>query len=221
MTSNFYESVSQAPLIPILRGISPAEIIGVAQHLIDSGVKILEIPLNSPDPLKSIEKLRNKFGNQILIGAGTVLTTDDVINVKNAGAEIILSPNCNSQVVNLAITKKLTVIPGIATPTEYFIAYSLGVRNFKVFPFEILGIKFIQALKAVAQPESRFIPVGGVAVTDISGLVESGCLAVGIGSSLYSSNMTNEEFLKNCSLLKMELEKVAHLTTTEKSRDIQ
>jgi 2-dehydro-3-deoxyphosphogalactonate aldolase len=195
-------SLNQAPLIAILRGVDPENVLSVADHLVAAGVKVIEVPLNSPNACTSIKSLRDHLSPEIIVGAGTVLTTDDVESIVLAGAEICISPNLDLSVVSMAREHGLIPIPGIATASEFFLAYKHQVRIMKLFPFLNLGVPFMQALQSVSPKDSSFIPVGGVDVDSMIELVQFGALAVGIGNSLYNPKISNQEFIERCSKVK-------------------
>lgn len=191
-------NLKKAPVIAILRGVTPEKVLETANHLIASGVTVIEVPLNSPDALASIKLLRDQLAPGIIVGAGTVLTTQDVDAISRAGAEICISPNLDLDVIAAAQKNGLIAIPGIATATEFFNAYNHDVRVMKLFPFSNLGISFMKALQSVAPKDSHFVPVGGVGIEDTFELVQSGALAVGIGNSLYDPKISNNEFIERC-----------------------
>jgi len=202
-------NLKQAPVIAILRGVTSDKVLETANHLIASGVTVIEVPLNSPDALASIKLLRDQLPPEIIVGAGTVLTTQDVDSISRAGAEICISPNLDLNVVAAAQTNGLIAIPGIATASEFFSAYNHNVRVMKLFPFSNLGISFMKALQSVSANDSNFVPVGGVGIKDTVELVQSGALAVGIGASLYDPKISNEEFIERCSSVKKVISQFA------------
>jgi 2-dehydro-3-deoxyphosphogalactonate aldolase len=193
------ENLKKSPVIAILRGVTPDKALDTANHLIASGVTVIEVPLNSPDALASIKLLRDKLAPEIIVGAGTVLTIQDVDSISHAGAEICISPNLDLNVIAAAHRNGLIAIPGIATASEFFNAYNHDVRVMKLFPFSNLGLSFMKALQSVAPKDSHFVPVGGVGIEDTFELVQSGALAVGIGNSLYDPKISNNEFIERCS----------------------
>ena len=180
------DALSACPLVAILRGITPDEILPVSDTLIAAGWRVIEIPLNSPEPLKSIERLASRHGEEILIGAGTVMTPDDVIEVRDAGGELIVMPHSDSEVIDEAKAEGLCCIPGVATPTEGFAALTSGADALKLFPAEMIPPKIVKAWCAVFPPESKLLPVGGVDTDNISAYREAGAAGFGIGSALYA-----------------------------------
>lgn len=208
-SAQLFSNLKSAPLIAILRGVSPEKVLVISSHLIESGIKVIEVPLNSPDACESINLLRNNLPASITVGAGTVLTVKDVEAIALAGSEICISPNLDLEVVAAAQKLGLIPIPGIATSSEFFEAYKHDVRIMKLFPFSILGTSFMKSLKSVSPNDSHLIPVGGVGLEDTFELVQSGALAVGIGNSLYDPKVTNEEFVERCSKVKKVLSQFA------------
>jgi 2-dehydro-3-deoxyphosphogalactonate aldolase len=181
----------------------------VGDLLVSAGVRVIEVPLNSPDAFVSIKALRGHLSPDITVGAGTVLTVADVEKIVQAGAEICISPNLDLEVVSAAQKLGLIPIPGVATSSEFFGAYKHGVRIMKLFPFSNLGVPFMKALQSVSPKDAHLIPVGGVSVEDTFELVQSGALAVGIGNSLYDPKISNDEFIERCSSTKKVISKFA------------
>jgi 2-dehydro-3-deoxyphosphogalactonate aldolase len=202
-------NLKKAPVIAILRGVTPDNVLDVASHLITSGVNVIEVPLNSPDAVVSIKLLCDRLGPEIIVGAGTVLSAKDVEAIAGAGAQICISPNLDLNVVAAAQKKGLVAIPGIATASEFFSAYNHDVRVMKLFPFSNLGVSFMKALQSVAPKDSYFVPVGGVGIEDTFELVQLGALAIGIGNSLYDSKISNNEFIERCSKVEKVISRFA------------
>ncbi|MFV0322335.1 MAG: 2-dehydro-3-deoxy-6-phosphogalactonate aldolase [Alphaproteobacteria bacterium] len=187
----------QAPLIAILRGLEPENALNVAQILYDAGFRILEIPLNSPEPLISIEKIRKTFDGKIIIGAGTVLNTNAVNNVADAGGQIILSPNCNSQVIQETKKRNMFSFPGVFSPSEAFTAIENGADGLKFFPCELLQPNIIKAYKAVLPKDIATIAVGGINNDNMKDFLKVGISGFGLGSSLFRPQMSMEDIRKN------------------------
>ncbi len=202
-------NLKSAPIIAILRGVTPDKVLEVGDLLVTAGVRVIEVPLNSPDAFVSIKALRDHLSPDITVGAGTVLTVVDVEKIAEAGAEICISPNLDLEVVAAAQKRGLISIPGVATSSEFFEAYKHGVRTMKLFPFSNLGVSFMKALQSVAPKDSHLIPVGGVSFEDTFELVQSGALAVGIGNSLYDPKISNSELIERCSSTKKVISKFA------------
>ncbi len=181
----FEDALKQCNLVAILRGIRPDEVEAAGEVLIDAGWRIIEVPLNSPDPLKSIEKLVNRFGDRAVIGAGTVLTPAQVMDVKATGAKLIISPNANLSVIEASIAANMVSLPGVATPTEAFAAIGAGATGIKAFPAEAIPPAIIKAWKAVLPKEIPLLAVGGVTPVNMKAFIEAGANGFGIGGSLY------------------------------------
>ncbi|RVU15869.1 2-dehydro-3-deoxy-6-phosphogalactonate aldolase [Streptomyces antnestii] len=172
-------------LIAILRGVEPAEVVGVGRALAEAGVTTIEVPLNSPAPFTSVRLLADALGERCVIGAGTVLTVDDVARARAAGARIVVAPNCDRAVIAAAVGAGLTPYPGVATPSEAFAAIGAGARQLKVFPADSVGIDGVKAWRAVLPPDVGLVPVGGVDGTNLAAWAAAGVAGVGLGSGLY------------------------------------
>lgn len=181
----FEDALKQCSLVAILRGVRPDEVEPIGEALIEAGWRIIEVPLNSPDPLKSIEKLQNRFGGQALIGAGTVLTPAQVADVAATGAKVIISPNANPAVIEASVAKGMVSLPGVATPTEAFAAIAAGATAVKAFPAEAIPPAVIKAWKAVLPKNIPVLAVGGVTPDNMKAFIEAGAAGFGIGGSLY------------------------------------
>lgn len=184
--STLDDALSQCPLIAILRGITPPEALEIGQTLFDAGIRIIEVPLNSPEPLKSIEQLASQFGGNALIGAGTVMTPDDVIEVRDAGGELIVMPHSDAEIIDEAKAEGLICLPGVATPTEGFSALTNGADGLKMFPGEAMPPKIVKAWRAVFPEAIKLMPVGGVSADNISDYLAAGASGFGIGTALYA-----------------------------------
>lgn len=205
----FINNLKRAPIIAILRGVTPEKVIWVANQLVAAGIKVIEVPLNSPEACISIRELRDHLAPEIIVGAGTVLTVKDVEAITEAGAQICISPNLNLEVVSAAQKYGIISIPGVATASEFFQAYNNGVRVMKLFPFATLGVSFMKALQSVSTKDSHLIPVGGVNIEDTFDLVQSGAFAVGMGNSLFDPKISDQEFIERCSKVKKVISQFA------------
>ncbi len=172
-------------IIAILRGITPGSVTGIAEGLICAGIKQIEVPLNSPDPLTSIETLAKAFGDIALIGAGTVLEAGAVKDVHQAGGRLIVSPDTNVEVIKTAKALDLVSYPGAMTPTECFTALRAGADGLKLFPGALIGPEGLRALKAVLPPETTLFSVGGATPQNFAAWHAAGATGFGIGSALY------------------------------------
>ena len=191
--SKLDEAFAACPLVAILRGITPEEAIEVGQALFDAGLRVIEVPLNSPDPLKSIERLASQFGGNALIGAGTVMTPDDVIEVRDAGGELIVMPHSDPEIIEEAKAEGLYCLPGVATPSEGFMALTNGADGLKMFPGEAMPPKIVKAWRAVFPVSIKLLPVGGVTVENIPDYLAAGGSGFGIGTSLYTPGRSAED----------------------------
>jgi 2-dehydro-3-deoxyphosphogalactonate aldolase len=182
------QHLAQCPLVAILRGISPAQAVPVGQVLWDAGFRVIEVPLNSPEPLRSIALLRQALPDA-LIGAGTVLSIADVHAVKAAGGQLVVAPNCNLQVIRAAVDAGMVCLPGVATPTEAFAALEAGAHGLKIFPAEMVPPSAIKALRAVLPADCIILPVGGIGLHNMAAYRQAGANGFGLGSALYHSAM--------------------------------
>ena len=185
-------ALQTVPLVAILRGIKPAEALPVGQALVSSGWALIEVPLNSPEPLVSIAALASAFP-QALIGAGTVLSVDDVREVHAAGGQLIVSPNFNPAVVREAVRLGLVCLPGVMTASEAFGALEAGATGLKIFPAEMITPPVVKALRAVLPPGTVVMPVGGITTGNMRPYLAAGADGFGIGSALYKPGMPAAE----------------------------
>lgn len=187
---------TKIPLIAILRGIKPSEVNEHISVLIKSGFDSIEIPLNSPDWDKSITLAVEQFGNKALIGAGTVINSEQVDKLASIGCQLIVTPNINPQVIKQAVKYQMTICAGCATVTEAFNAIDLGAKNLKIFPSVIFGPNYIKALKAVLPKDISIFAVGGITPNNLTEYIKAGCIGAGLGSDLYKLGQTKEETRK-------------------------
>lgn len=185
----FLSTLEEAPLIAILRGIRPPEVEAVGAALIEAGIRLIEVPLNSPDPFNSIARLVKRFGEDALIGAGTVLAAEDVTELADIGASLVIAPNTDVAVISAARAAGLVAIPGAATPSECFTAIKAGATALKLFPMEMIGLAGVKAMKAVLPADVPLIAVGGVGAANVVSFRDAGCQGFGLGSSLYKPGM--------------------------------
>lgn len=188
------------PFIGIMRGIRPKEAVAFSSVLVDKGFRIIETPLNSPDPFASIAFMAERYGKVTLIGAGTVTEIDQVRQVQKAGGSLIVSPNCDPDVIKATKQCGLISIPGVATPTEAITAIKAGADALKLFPTEILSPAAVKAIRAILPPETLLIPVGGINAANWQPYLQAGAHGFGLGSSLYKQEMSLEQLTENAEL---------------------
>lgn len=181
------------PLIAILRGVTPPEAPAIGAALVAAGITTIEVPLNSPDPLDSIAALAGSLGAAATVGAGTVLRAEDVDAVADAGGQIIVSPNCNAQVIARTKARGLQSWPGIFTPTEAFAALDAGADGLKLFPGAMAGTAGLAALRAVLPPGTQVYAVGGAGPENFGTWIAASADGFGLGSALYKPGMDAEE----------------------------
>jgi 2-dehydro-3-deoxyphosphogalactonate aldolase len=188
MTLN--EALESCGIIAILRGVTPKEVIAVGDALYQAGIRIVEVPLNSPDPFTSIAQLSKHFGDKMVVGAGTVLSVQDVNHLKETGGTISVSPDCNPETIARAIQLGLDPLPGVFTPTEAFAAIRAGAKHLKLFPAEVASPQTVKAWRAVLPKHVQVHAVGGVTTQNMGEWLACGVSGFGIGSSLYKQGMT-------------------------------
>lgn len=192
----FKNALQTLPLVAILRGLQPAEALPIGQVLVSTGWTLIEVPLNSPQPLDSIAALVAAYP-QALVGAGTVLTVEDVRHVQAAGGELIVSPNFNPAVVREAVRLGLVCLPGVMTATEAFGALEAGATGLKIFPTEMITPAVLRALRAVLPADTVVLPVGGITAENMRLYLDAGANGFGIGSALYKPSMSAPEVTDN------------------------
>jgi 2-dehydro-3-deoxyphosphogalactonate aldolase len=185
--------LAELPLVAIIRGVTPSRIAGVAAALFEAGFRAIEVPLNSPEPLKSIEILARAYGDRCLTGAGTVLTLEEVDQVADAGGKLMVTPNTNPEVIARGVKRGLTVMPGFYTPSEGFAAAQAGAKYLKLFPASTGGIGHLQAMLAVLPKGVPVYAVGGVGAGNMSEWRKAGAAGFGLGSELFKPDFTDDE----------------------------
>jgi 2-dehydro-3-deoxyphosphogalactonate aldolase len=185
--------LAELPLVAILRGVTPSRIEGVANALFEAGIRAIEVPLNSPEPFVSIEKLARMFGGRCLTGAGTVLDIANVDRVADAGGKLLVTPNTNPQVIAHGVAKGMTVMPGFYTPSEGFAAIAAGAKTLKLFPASTGGTDHLKAMLAVLPRTVPVYAVGGVGAANMSEWKAAGAAGFGLGSDLFKPDFTDAQ----------------------------
>ncbi len=186
-------SLAPTLLVAILRGVKPEEAETIASVVVEAGFGAVEVPLNSPDPLTSIETIARKWGDRIVVGAGTVLAPEAVDRASGAGARLIVAPNADDYVIERAVKLGLAVLPGVATPTEAFRALELGASGLKLFPAEAMPPEIVKAWRSVLPKEIQLFPVGGITPERISPYRRAGADGFGVGGALYKPGASAAE----------------------------
>jgi len=187
--------LDECPLVAITRGVTPDEAEAIGDAIYDGGIRIIEVPLNSPDPLTSIERLAKRFGERMLVGAGTVLEPTDVGRVWDAGGRIIVSPDTNVDVIAAAAAIDLVSSPGYFTPAEAFAAVRAGATALKLFPAEAASPAVLKAQLAVLPTDIPYLVVGGVKPDNMRPWLDAGATGFGLGGGLYKAGQSAEETL--------------------------
>ena len=185
--------LADLPLVAILRGVKPDEVIAIADALIDAGIRLIEVPLNSPDPFDSIARLAKACDGRALIGAGTVLSPAAVDQVAEAGGTLIVTPNTDPAVIAHAVARGMVVLPGFATASEAFQAVAAGARHLKLFPAATYGPDHLKALSAVLPAGTKLLAVGGVGASDLALWRAAGAAGFGIGGELYKPGFSADD----------------------------
>ncbi|QPL47569.1 2-dehydro-3-deoxy-6-phosphogalactonate aldolase [Halomonas sp. A40-4] len=189
------------PLIGILRGVTPDDAVAVGGALLDAGITQIEVPLNSPDPFTSIQRLADAFGDQALIGAGTVLSAEQVRDVHAAGGRLTVSPNCRPAVIEESYRLSMASWPGIVTPSEAFDALDAGATGLKLFPAVQVGIEGMKAVRAVLPLNTLLYAVGGIGIDNFAAWRAAGVDGAGLGSALYQPGQTPQQVGKQAQAL--------------------
>jgi 2-dehydro-3-deoxyphosphogalactonate aldolase len=192
----FQSYLDQCPLVAIIRGVTPDEAEAIGDAVYEGGIRIIEVPLNSPEPLKSIERLAKRFGERMLVGGGTVLTPDDVRAVRDAGGQIIISPNSNTDVISETVAQGMISSPGYFTPSEAFAALRAGATVLKLFPAEGATPAVLKAHLAVLPKDIQLLVVGGVTPDSMQPWLDAGASGFGLGGGLYKPGQSAADTLQ-------------------------
>ncbi len=185
--------LAECPLVAIIRGVTPDQVEAVGEAIYHAGIRIIEVPLNSPDPFQSIAKLARRFGDRALIGAGTVLEPEQVSEVRDAGGRLIVSPNTDTRVIEASVAVGLVSAPGYYTPSEAFEALRAGAHGLKLFPAEGASPSVVKAQRAVLPKDVPLLVVGGVRPDNMRAYLDAGANGFGLGSGLYKAGQTPQE----------------------------
>jgi 2-dehydro-3-deoxyphosphogalactonate aldolase len=189
------------PVVAILRGVKPDEVAAIGEALVAAGVRLIEVPLNSPDPFDSVRLLVETLGDRALCGAGTVLTPADVDRVAAAGGRLIVTPNTNPAVISRAVELGLEPMPGFATPSEAFAAYGAGARRLKLFPATGFGTGYLKAIREVLPRDASAWAVGGTGANNIGEWLAAGAEGIGVGGALYRPGDTASQVAERAAAL--------------------
>ena len=193
----FRESLRRFPLIAILRGVSADEVVELGNVLLECGFRVIEVPLNSPRPLQSIQRLRESLPADCIVGAGTVLSATQVREVASAGGQIIVMPHSDPGVIRAAKDAGLICAPGVVTPTEAFAALAAGADALKLFPAELVSPTVLAAMRSVLPPSTLMLPVGGITPESMQADLKAGASGFGLGSALYRAGQTLDQTTAN------------------------
>lgn len=190
---DFHAHLAACPLVAIIRGVRPDEVEAVGNALFEAGVRIIEVPLNSPEPLQSISRLARRLGDRALIGAGTVLHVEHVAQVAEAGGRIVVSPGTDREVIEATVAAGLVSAPGYYTPSEAFAALKAGAHALKLFPAEAAGPAVVKAQRAVLPSDIPLLVVGGVTPDKMAAYFAAGATGFGLGGALYKPGQSPEQ----------------------------
>jgi 2-dehydro-3-deoxyphosphogalactonate aldolase len=205
--------LDRLPLVAILRGVTPEEIVAIGHALANAGFAIIEVPLNSPRALESVRLLSEAFRGSVLVGAGTVMSAEQVRHVADAGGQLIVMPHGDPLVVRAAKAMGLDCVPGVATPTEGLAALANGADALKLFPAELLSPSVLKAMRSVFPAETRFLPVGGITPDRMAEYVAAGATGFGLGSALYKRGDDETRVAANARAFVAAWRRIASLTT--------
>ena len=193
----FQQRLATTPVVAILRGVQPDEVEDVVEAIIAAGVTLIEVPLNSPDPFTSIARITKRFTGQALLGAGTVLSVNDVHRCRDAGAQLIVSPNMRADVIAATVAAGMLSAPGCLTPTEAFAALAAGAHAVKLFPGELVSPAGVKAMRAVLPKTAQVLVVGGVTVSNAQAFRVAGANGFGVGGAIYRAGTSSADAGRN------------------------
>lgn len=185
MTDLFAQAMATLPLVAILRGITPGEVEEVGDVLVESGFRLIEVPLTSPDPFRSIAMLARRLGSAVVVGAGTVRRAEQLDALIEAGGRLMVTPHADAALIRAATARRLSTLPGVATPTEAFAALDAGADALKLFPSDMISPSAVQAFRTVVGPAVPLCPTGGITPGDLRRYVDAGADGFGLGGALY------------------------------------
>ncbi len=191
--------LQKIPVVAIIRGVQPDEVVDIGTAIFEAGIGVIEVPLNSPDPFKSIEKLSSALGDRCVIGCGTLLDEDSAQRVADAGGQIAVTPTTDTAVIKKCLELSMVPKPGWATPTEAFAAYHAGARYLKLFPAGTYGAGHIKAVRAVLPSDTKLLAVGGVGAHNAAEWLTAGVNGFGIGSEIYQAGRSATEVYQRSS----------------------
>lgn len=195
--ADFQRHFAACPLVAIIRGVTPTEVEAIGEVLVAAGIRIIEVPLNSPDPFDSIARLATRLGDRALVGAGTVLDVDNVARVADAGGRIVVSPNTDTDVIRATVARGLVSSPGFFTPSEAFAALGAGAHALKLFPAEAASPDVVKAQRAVLPKHVPLLVVGGVTPQSMAGYFAAGADGFGLGGGVYRPGDSADEIRRN------------------------
>lgn len=193
IAQRFIAANAKLPLVAILRGIKPEEADAIGLKLYEAGFRLIEVPLNSPEPFTSIATIRRALPADALVGAGTVLSVEQVGQLKDCGGELVVMPHADTAVIRAAKAAGLVCAPGVVTPTEAFAALAAGADALKIFPAELVTPSILKAVRVVLPKDTRLLPVGGITPDNMRPYIDAGATGFGLGSALYKPRMSADE----------------------------
>ena len=202
--------LQRCDLVAILRGVTPEEVVPIGEALAEAGIVVLEVPLNSPRPVESIRRLVARFGDQLLVGAGTVMTAAQVATVADAGGRLVVLPHASEAVVRAAKSRGMVAVPGFFTPTEAFAMLAAGADGLKVFPAGLIGPDGLRALRAVLPPRTLVYAVGGAGPANFATWLAAGANGFGLGTALFTPDMTLADITTRATAIVAAYDQASH-----------